>query len=357
MEFKSNIPTSIGNKLGVNLHRKHNHPISLVKHRIYEYFDTTKYSFDKFDELSPIVSIEDNFDRLLIPKDHPARSKSDTYYVDNNRVLRTHTSAHQHELLSRGHTHFLVTGDVYRKDEIDRNHYPVFHQMEGVCLLDTDVDAQKELLDMLIGLVKTIFPGSEYRINSDYFPFTDPSYEIEVKYGEQWLEILGCGVMQPQILINAGIVNKKGIAWGMGLERICLKLCNIPDIRYLWTTDDKFLTQWSDGKLNTFKTYSLLDNIYRDISFWVEDIYNDKWIRENDFYEIIRNIASDMVQEVKNIDTFYHHKKMRHSLTYRITYSPSDTSMNNPSDFRNIINTLHNSIIVSLSEHMTLEFR
>jgi phenylalanyl-tRNA synthetase alpha chain len=128
----SNIGPSIEAKIGRNLHNKKNHPIEIIKRKIYEYFNELDgYDFAKFDDLPPYVNVSDNFDKLLIPKDHPARSRSDTYYINKDTVLRTQTSAHQNELLAQGHQNFLVTGDVYRKDEIDKSHYPVFHQMEG----------------------------------------------------------------------------------------------------------------------------------------------------------------------------------------------------------------------------------
>ena len=127
--MKSNITPSIQAKIGRNLHNQKNHPLEIIKSKIYEFFSE---DFGKFDDFNPIVNIEDNFDKLLIEKDHPSRGMSDTYYVDENKVLRTHTSAHQNELMESGHRKFLVTGDVYRKDEIDSSHYPVFHQMEGV---------------------------------------------------------------------------------------------------------------------------------------------------------------------------------------------------------------------------------
>lgn len=96
--------------------------------------------FQVFDKLPPIVSVEQNFDELLIPPDHVSRQPSDTYYVDDQRVLRCHTSAHQTALLRQGEDRFLVCGDVYRRDEVDSTHYPVFHQMEGVRVLtETEV--------------------------------------------------------------------------------------------------------------------------------------------------------------------------------------------------------------------------
>jgi len=135
-----------------------------------------------FDNLSPIVDVSDNFDKLLIPKNHPARSKSDTYYITDEKVLRTQISAHQNELLEKGYKSFLVTGDVYRKDEINTTHYPIFHQMELLTLIEDDIDPEKELKNLLSGLVEYLFPNCKYKYNDDYFPFTNPSYEIEVEY-------------------------------------------------------------------------------------------------------------------------------------------------------------------------------
>lgn len=140
------IPQFIIDRQSRKLHKQENHPINILTNHIYKYFE--KYNFQIFDNLSEIVNVEDNFDKLLIPKNHPARSKSDTYYIDDTHVLRTHTSAHQNELLSKGITSFIITGDVYRKDTIDAHHYPVFHQMEIFTLIDDDKDAETELKDV-----------------------------------------------------------------------------------------------------------------------------------------------------------------------------------------------------------------
>jgi phenylalanyl-tRNA synthetase alpha chain len=126
----NNVPDSIFSKLGMQLHRRDKHPIGILKNAIYDYFDSN-YSnkFEKFEDLSPIVTTKQNFDDVLVPADHVSRSLNDTYYVDSQTVLRCHTSAHQAELLRKGHSRFLVTGDVYRRDSIDSTHYPVFHQV------------------------------------------------------------------------------------------------------------------------------------------------------------------------------------------------------------------------------------
>ncbi|XP_034678282.1 phenylalanine--tRNA ligase, chloroplastic/mitochondrial-like [Vitis riparia] len=152
----------------MQLHRRDQHPIGILKNAIYDYFDAN-YSnkFDKFDDLCPIVSTKENFDDVLVPPDHVSRSYNDTYYINSQTVLRCHTSAHQAELLRRGHTHFLVTRDVYRRDSIDSTHYPVFHQMEGVRVffpgdwetsgMDGTSYAAEDLKKCLEGLAQHLF--------------------------------------------------------------------------------------------------------------------------------------------------------------------------------------------------------
>lgn len=172
--------------------------------------------------MDKFVSIEDNFDNLLIPLTHPSRTKSDTYYANSQYVLRTHTTAHQTQLLKTGIDNFLVCGDVYRRDEVDSSHYNIFHQLEGIILHDKtkQVDLEVELVGLMSGLCEHLFPGCEYRVKSDYFPFTNPSWEIEVLYQSKWLEILGCGIIQSSILDNCSRIDKNGIAWGIRIRKI-----------------------------------------------------------------------------------------------------------------------------------------
>lgn len=126
-----------------NLHNERNHPLNLLKHRIIRYMYGTYVNrrgnpiFSVYDDLLPVVTTYQNFDSLLVPLDHPSRKKSDSYYINSSFLLRPHTSAHQNELIKSGLDHFLVIGDVYRRDEIDTKHYPVFHQCEAVRLLSS----------------------------------------------------------------------------------------------------------------------------------------------------------------------------------------------------------------------------
>jgi phenylalanyl-tRNA synthetase alpha chain len=174
--------------VGKNLHLRPQHPIHIIKERIESYWKTRIRDIELFDNLHPLVSTQANFDSLLIDKDHVSRRKSDTYYYNDTTVLRTHTSAHQSELLSQGLSSFLVTGDVYRRDEIDSCHYPVFHQMEGVKLLTELHDkcmtfeervkvVEYDLKEGLEGLTRELFGdvvrnSFHYRLHVCQFSYT-----------------------------------------------------------------------------------------------------------------------------------------------------------------------------------------
>jgi phenylalanyl-tRNA synthetase alpha chain len=344
MSIKSNITPSIREKMNRNIHNTTNHPIEIIKRKIYDYFGD---SFVKFDNLAPIVDVSDNFDKLLIPKDHPARGTTDTYYLNENQVLRTHTSAHQNELLTDGYTKFLVTGDVYRKDEIDSCHYPVFHQMEGMCVYNENEDVQSELIKTIDGLVATLFPGCEYRVSEDYFPFTDPSIEVEVKFNGKWLEILGAGIVRQEILSNCNLEGKKAWAFGLGLERLAMILFKIPDIRYFWTSDERFIKQFESGNIVEFKEYSKYPSCYKDVAFWINEEYN-----YNNFCEIVRECGGDIIEEISLIDNFTNPKNEKTSHCYRINYRSNDRNLTNEE-----VDEIQNKIRNLIQEEMNLEIR
>ncbi|MDX9696500.1 MAG: hypothetical protein RBT49_11980 [Bacteroidales bacterium] len=343
----NNISKTIQEKRKLKLHNKANHPICQLKEKIQSYFN----DFTAFDHLNEVVSTKDNFDDLLIPANHPARSMNDTYYVDENHVLRTHTSAHQNQLLRQGHAKFIVTGDVYRKDTIDKTHYPVFHQMEGVKIVPDGTDPLVDLKNTLEGLIKYLYPGKAYRFLNDYFPFTHPSLQVEVKQGAEWMEVLGAGVIQPKILENCQI---EGQAWafGLGIDRLLLSYCNIPDIRYLWTLDARFINQFKKG-LTTFKEYSKYPPVIKDVSFWVNQYVEtdeSQWEQHNNFCEIIREIGQDLIENVSLIDKF--NKFDKTSLAYRITYRSNDRTLLNSE-----INDIQMNIRNEITEKFDIELR
>ncbi len=362
----NNIPQKISSLIGRQLHNQKNHPIEILKTHIYKYFGNEYQIYDNFD---PKVTIEDNFDLLLIPENHVARSPSDTYYFDKKHVLRTHTSAHQNYLLSKGITKFLVSGDVYRKDEIDRSHYPVFHQMEGVCIVGKDEDPEIELKKILCGLVEYLFPNRNYELKDDYFPFTNPSFEINVEFGDKWLEILGCGVVQPKILENCRLTNEKAFAFGLGLERLAMILFEINDIRLFWSTDNKFLDQFSNGEIVKFKPYGNLESIKRDISFWIKPeetievknkdsgLIEKNWIVMNDWYEFIRGKAGDIIEQIQIMDTFTHPKNNKFSIMVRLTYSSVDPNIKDGGEFKIIIDNIHGQILATMEDNFMIQLR
>ncbi|PRQ45078.1 putative phenylalanine--tRNA ligase [Rosa chinensis] len=329
----NNVPDTIFAKLGMQLHRRDQHPLGILKNAIYEYFDTNySNTFDKFDDLCPLVSVKENFDDVLVPADHVSRSYNDTYYVDSQTVLRCHTSAHQAELLRKGHTHFLVTGDVYRRDSIDSTHYPVFHQMEGVRVFSpedwaasgTDATSYvaEDLKKCLEGLARHLFGAVEMRWVDTYFPFTNPSFELEIFFQEKWLEVLGCGVTEQEILKRSGKTDNVAWAFGLGLERLAMVLFDIPDIRLFWSTDERFTSQFLKGQLGVkFKPYSKYPPCYKDVSFWISESFT-----ENNLCEVVREVAGDLAEEVQLIDNFTNKKGMT-SHCYRIAYRSMERSL------------------------------
>uniref|UniRef100_A0A7N0TAN2 phenylalanine--tRNA ligase n=1 Tax=Kalanchoe fedtschenkoi TaxID=63787 RepID=A0A7N0TAN2_KALFE len=329
----NNVPDSIFTKLGMQLHMRDQHPLGIIKNAIYDYFDTNyDNKFEKFDNLCPLVSTKANFDDVLVPADHVSRSYNDTYYIDSQTVLRCHTSAHQAELLRNGHTHFLVTGDVYRRDSIDATHYPVFHQMEGVRVfspadweasgLDPTTYAAEDLKKCLEGLAKHLFGSVEMRWIDTYFPFTNPSFELEIYFQDEWLEVLGCGVTEQEILKRSGKTDNVAWAFGLGLERLAMVLFGIPDIRLFWSSDERFTSQFSKGQLGIkFKPFSKYPPCYKDISFWINESFT-----ENNLCELVRGIAGDLAEEVKLIDNFTNKKGMT-SHCYRIAYRSMERSL------------------------------
>ena len=337
---RSNVPPSLVPKVGRNLHLHKGHPLNTIKQLIESHFQSQRSSFQFFDNMSPVVTTKACFDDLLTPKDHVSRSFSDTYYVcpDQDLVLRTHTSAHQNELMRAGHKSFLATGDVYRRDEIDSSHYPCFHQMEGVHIFDPDElpgppqspesiqHVEEHLKETLEGLVGVLFgPDCETRWVDAYFPFTNPSIELEVYFNGDWLEVLGCGVVQTKILKNCELGHTDGWAFGLGLERLAMVLFDIPDIRLFWSDDERFLSQFEENKLTTFKPFSKYPPCFKDVSFWLpsgedgEELVESSF-HENDLFEQIRSVGGDVVESVECIDEFQHPKTKRNSRAYRITY-------------------------------------
>ncbi|EJK61167.1 hypothetical protein THAOC_18390 [Thalassiosira oceanica] len=339
----NNVPPHIAALVGRGLHTRPDHPIGIVRAKIQEYFATLPHEYVVYDAEDPIVTTTQCFDDLRIPPDHPGRSPSDTYYVNDETLLRTHTSAHQSEHLRSGADCFLCAGDVYRRDEIDSSHYPAFHQLEGVRLFPEEemagADGLKgeewtssdecatisvDLKNTLEGLMDHLFGETEKKWSEDYFPFTTPSFELEIKYEGEWLEVLGCGVIHEEVLQMADRPDRRGWAFGLGLERLAMILFEIPDIRLFWTDDERFHSQFKEGQITKFKPYSKFPPVYKDIAFWIPEDFV-----ENDFFEMARGVAGDIVERMELIDEFTNPKKGKTSKCYRITYRSMDRSLTN----------------------------
>jgi len=360
---------------------------------------------------------------------HPGRSPCDTYYVNASTLLRTHTSAHQVDTFridaSDGYT---ISADVYRRDAIDRSHYPVFHQMEAARTWDrrkvpqgdvgkaiwteltsmpkhdlvvedpsptvhpqrNPLQAEHALADVeaiaahlkhsLENVVVEIFGRAQaaraaaglkaeereeeplrVRWVEAYFPFTSPSWELEVLWQGSWLEVLGCGVVQQSLLQRAGVPDRVGWAFGIGLERIAMLLYGIPDIRLFWSKDQRFLEQFKEGRYETFQPFSKYPGSTRDVAFWVKGDVSDVMgkggmtasdVHENDVMEVVRNKAGDVAEDVRLVDEFTEPATGKRSLCYRIIYRSLERTMT-----KEEVNTLHESVRKELIDKLRVELR
>ena len=232
------------------------HPVSLIQDQLLKVF--TGMGFDVVE--GPEVELDlFNFELLNLPKNHPARDAQDTFYIEDNIVLRTHTSPVQaRTMLSRKPPIRIVCpGRVYRADEVDATHSPVFHQMEGL-VIDEDV-TMADLKGTLDTFAKALY-GEDVttRFRPSFFPFTEPSAEVDltcvnchgkgcrVCKGEGWIELLGAGMVHPKVLEGCGIDSKKysGFAFGIGLERMAMGRLRINDLRLIFDNDVRFLSQF-----------------------------------------------------------------------------------------------------------------
>ncbi|EEH42173.1 phenylalanine-tRNA ligase [Paracoccidioides brasiliensis Pb18] len=433
----TNTPNNILSHIGRRLYLDKNHPLAITRELIESQFTGPEYGH--YAEQNPIVPTTQNFDVLGFPADHPGRSRTDTYYVNKRTVLRTHTSAHQHSYFQRMNMNektrpeekgYTVIADVYRRDAIDRSHYPVFHQMEGARLwkrpredplkysqqtaeaimkdtksipshnvtvedpnptihpqrnpLQADHLSVEEteaiathLKRSLERLVIKIFTAAQEgipepaRMNQKplkvrwveaYFPFTSPSWELEVFWKGDWLEVLGCGVVKQELLIASDVPHRIGWAFGLGIERIAMLLFNIPDIRLFWSQDPRFLSQFQAGKITRFVPFSKHPSCFKDVAFWlppgatsgagVAAAGGRMPFHENDMMEIVRDVAGDLVEDVRLIDEFTHPKTKRKSCCYRINYRSLERTLTNDET-----NKLHNMVRKELAEKTEVEIR
>ncbi|XP_077911789.1 phenylalanine--tRNA ligase, mitochondrial isoform X4 [Halichoerus grypus] len=311
----SNLSQKVLCRVGRNLHNQQHHPLWLIKERVKEHFYEQYVGrfraplFSVYEDLSPVVTTWQNFDSLLIPADHPSRKKGDNYYLNGTHMLRAHTSAHQWDLLHAGLDAFLVVGDVYRRDQIDSQHYPVFHQLEGVRLF-----SKHEL-----------FAGMKDGESLQLFEQSSRSAYKQETHTMEAMKLIEFDLKQTltklviHIFGDAGAQDRIGWAFGLGLERLAMILYDIPDIRLFWSEDERFLKQFRVSDINQnvkFQPFSKYPAVINDISFWLPS----ENYTENDFYDLVRTIGGDLVEKVDLIDKFEHPKTHKTSHCYRITY-------------------------------------
>lgn len=232
------------------------HPVSLVLAEAVDVF--TGMGFEVVE--GPEVEFDHyNFELLNLPKNHPARDAQDTFYIEENIVLRTHTSPVQARIMTtrKPPIRVICPGRVYRADEVDASHSPVFHQLEGL-VIDQDV-TMADLKGTLDAFAKRLYGGDiRSRFRPSFFPFTEPSAEYDllcsncggegckVCKGSGWVEVLGCGMVNPKVLDLCDIDSKvyRGFAFGVGLDRIAMQRYAISDMRLLFEGDVRFLSQF-----------------------------------------------------------------------------------------------------------------
>ena len=235
------------------------HPLSIIEQEIVEIFSSIGFSISEGPE------IEDdwhNFTALNVPKNHPARDMQDTFFIQTNPdlLLRTHTSSVQARYMQKNKPPIrtISPGRVYRNEAVSSRAHCLFHQIEGL-YIDKDVSFA-DLKQTLLYFAKKLFgKKSKIRLRPSYFPFTEPSAEVDIYWGLEtesdhritkgtgWLEILGCGMVDPTVLENCGIDSKTytGFAFGMGIERIAMLKYKVDDLRLFYENDIRFLNQFS----------------------------------------------------------------------------------------------------------------
>ena len=224
------------------------HPISKISQKVIDYFIPLNYQIFSGNEIETDFY---NFEALNFPENHPARQMHDTFYLNSNSkseyLLRTHTSNTQiHSMLKEDMPLYMLSpGRVYRCDS-DTTHLPMFTQIEGL-VVDEDVTFG-DLKGIIIDFLENFFNEKmEVRFRPSYFPFTEPSAEVDIKFGNQgWLEILGCGMVHPNVLKGCNVDTKKyrGFAFGMGIERLAMLYYGVSDIRDFYSSNLDFLNQF-----------------------------------------------------------------------------------------------------------------
>ena len=311
-------------------------------------------------KIPEIISTNILFDLFNMPPEHPARSKSDTYYVDDTHVLRTHDTVFWYYYLNHPEIKkriqnketlgVICYGKVYRKDEIDSRHMNVFHQFGGLYLAPDDKQTitPDDLKNTLSEIGKSIFGETDFRFYEHQFPYTDPSYEMEAEINGQWIEMLGSGMPRKSVLANFGLNGYHGWAFGFGLERLAIASMSLPDIRLLWSEDERVKKQLKLGQ--KFVEVSKFPAVTRDISFVV-----NKDFVPNNYFDMIREIGGDLVEQVGLLDKYENDAKFgadKMSYTYRVVYRSHEHTLKSEE-----VDAIHNKLYGQTKEVYKAEIR
>ncbi len=343
-----------------DLTKKEHSPIKILADQV---LNLPRFAdFDVID-FPKIVTVEENFDVLNTPKDHPSRRETDTYYITDNYLLRTQTTVMWpyylrypgiiEKLEKEGEVGLLSAGIVFRKDEIDKRHFPAFHQIDFlyICKKSEKIITQKDLEDVQAEAVKSIFGDIEFRFLVDSFPFTDPSIQVEIKWKDQWIEVTGAGLVHTQVLKNFGLDPEiyNGWAFAFGIERLAIIKMDIPDIRIFWSDDPRITSQFKDIT-SKYKEVSKYPPITRDISFII-----NKNINLNNYYELVRDIGGDLVEEVKLTDSYENDEKFgkdKKSYTFHIVYRSLEKTLTDAE-----VNAIHDKITEKTKQELSAIIR
>ena len=219
------------------------HPVTLVRQRVLDLFKQMGFTVASGPEIEDDYH---NFEALNFVDHHPAKESQDTFYFPDGRLLRTHTSPVQIRVMKneKPPIRVITPGRVYRRDS-DMTHTPMFHQLEGLVI---DVHCTfAHLKGLLQSFLNTFFEKEiALRFRPGYFPFTEPSAEVDIRWGDKWLEVLGCGMVHPNVLKNVGIDSEKysAFAFGIGLDRLAMLRYKISDLRMMFENELSFLEQF-----------------------------------------------------------------------------------------------------------------
>lgn len=350
-----------------DLSRTPGSPIHDIVERVKQVSSLKDFDVITIPEVVPTKLLFDLFD---FADDHPARSKSDTYYIDETNVLRTHDTVFWYYYLNHPEVRAriertealgaLCYGKVYRKDEVDSRHMNVFHQLGGWYIAPESTPVTPEDLQrVLTEIAQNIFgPETKIRFNVDNFPYTDPSFEVEVNVAGtaaegpargEWLEILGCGMPKQSVLKKVGVEGYHGWAFGFGIERLAIISMALPDIRLLWSTDERIKKQLRLGQ--TYQEVSKYPPVVRDISFVVP-----KTFVPNDYFDLVREtIGDDLAEEILLIDEYENDEKFgtdKKSYAYRITYRSLERTLTSEE-----VDLLHKKLETATASHFDATIR